>query len=305
MIAELGVQRVTRKLALQTVMAGFAAALLLSALAPALASQSAGNYHWARKQVPFTLQFAANVDGVWTDIFNRSISDWNKNDTIRLQVVAPEGSPQECRSSTGRVQVCNWRYGTQEGWLGLTRLFFDDRGDHIQSVTVQMNDSFFEQTSGQYNSGAARQHTMCHEMGHSLGLDHVDTDSCMNDSQYAVFNYVTPSKKDFAALARTYDHKDSSTTVAGKQKKVKKAKKDKKNKKGNGKKGKKNHKRKQDRQRARKEARERRATAEGFFSPTSLPSVPSGLVGAETVFTQQLDDGRRMVTFISWAQQGG
>jgi hypothetical protein len=283
-------------------MAGLAAALLFGALAPALASQT-GSYHWARKQAPFTLQFAANVDGVWSDIFNRSVSDWNKNDTINLRSVSPEGSPQECRASTGRVQVCNWRYGTQEGWLGLTRLFFDERGDHIQSVTVQMNDSFFEQSNGQYNSQAARQHTMCHEMGHSLGLDHVDTTSCMNDSQYAVFNYLTPTNKDFSALARTYKHKDSSTTVAGKQKKVKKDKKNKKKKKkGNGK-GNKNRERKQDRQRARKAARERRAAAEGFFAPASLPSVPSGLVGSETVLTQQLDDGRRMVTFITWAQE--
>ena len=43
--------------------------------------------------------------------------------------------------------------------------------------------------------------------------------------------------------------------------------------------------------------------AEGFFSPTSLPSVPSGLEGDETVFVETLDDGRPVVTFIIWASE--
>ena len=90
-----------------------------------------------------------------------------------------------------------------------------------------MNDSFFD-TGSQYNNDAARRHTMCHEIGHTTGLDHVSTNSCMNDSQDAVFNNLHPINKDFNQLARIYNHTDSTTTVAGAQKKDKKDKKKKK-----------------------------------------------------------------------------
>jgi hypothetical protein len=169
--------------------------------------------------------------------------------------------------------------------LGLTRLYFNDRGDHIEAATVQMNDSFFD-TNSEYNNDAARRHTMCHELGHTPGLDHVGTNSCMNDSQFAVFNNLHPINKDFNQLARIYGHEDSTTTVAGAQKK------DKKKKKKSGKRNKRSAKR--DRKRS-------RAESDGFFSPTSLPSAPSGLAGSETMTVESTDDGRKVVTFITWA----
>jgi hypothetical protein len=201
------------------------------------------------------------------------------------------------------VQVCNSSYGRQEGWLGLTRLYFTDRGDHVDAATVQMNDSFLN-TDTQYNSEAARRHTLCHELGHTPGLDHVSSKSCMNDSQQAVFDNTVPINKDFRQLERIYKHKDSSTTVAGKQKKQKKQKKKKqdgkdqdRNKKDRDGKNKKNRDdRKRDRDR-------KRAGTEGFFDPTALPAVPSGSDASETVMVETLDDGRKVVTYITWAEE--
>ena len=281
-----------------------ALALILTAFAPIVSgndSNANGRYHWARQSSRFTLRVGDNVDGVWTKLLGWAISEWNENDTVTLKEVNGAGNPQECRSVKGRVEVCNWRYGTQDGWLGLTRLFFDKKGTHIEAATVQMNDSFFDQKNGTYNSDAARRHTICHELGHAIGLDHVSSRSCMNDSQSAVFNNLVPIKKDYTALARLYKHKDSTTTVAGKQKKDRKER-DKKNR----------DKKKQDKDKKnkRKEARDRKrdlrrknrqAEANSFFEATSLPAVPSGLTSDETVIEQHLDDGRKMVTFISWA----
>ena len=207
------------------------------------------------------------------------------------------------------VEVCNWNYGTQEGWLGLTRLFFNDKGDHVDSATVQLNDSFFEQNNGQYNSDAARRHTICHELGHTMGLDHVSNGSCMNDSPSAVFNNLKPINKDFKELARIYDHKDSSVTVGGTQKKQKnKKQKDKKqkNKNDDGKKNK-NKKKDKDKDDKKKNKKNRkssnRTTSQSFFDPTSLPAVPSGLDSSETEIVQTLDDGGTLVTFITWAEE--
>jgi hypothetical protein len=279
---------VTRGLAQRFVVVAFTVALLLAPLATATptAATNTGGFHWARKTSQFTLQVGSNLSGPWPSILNQVVADWNKGDTVTFRIVAGGTGAQECRPVTGRVETCNWRYGTQEGWLGLTRLYFNDRGDHIQSATVQMNDSFFD-TNSEYNNDAARRHTMCHELGHTTGLDHVGTNSCMNDSQFAVFNYLHPINKDFNQQARIYNHTDSTTTVAGKQKKDKKKKKS----------GKKNKKK------SNRDRRQSRAESEGFFSPTSLPSAPSGLTGSETMTVESTEDGGKVVTFITWAEE--
>jgi hypothetical protein len=308
---------VTRSLAQQIVLAACAVALLLApvpSLLPAdtVASRTPNHFHWARKQRQFTLQVGDNVDGGWNSLLNRVVSDWNRGDTVTFRIVNGSTNPQECRERAGTVQVCNSRYGTQVGWLGLTRLYFNDRGEHIDAATVQMNDSFLD-TNSQYSNEAARRHTLCHELGHTPGLDHVSTNSCMNDSQQAVFDNLVPINRDFRQLERIYKHKDSTTTVAGKQKKQKnknKKKQDSKDKKNkNKKKDKDNDKKKESRKRARERMRERkrarneRAGSESFFDPTSLPSVPSGLDADETVMVETLDDGRKVVSFITWADE--
>jgi hypothetical protein len=281
---------VTRRLSQHFVMAAFIVALLLAPLvtvAPTAATES-GGFHWARQSSQFSLQVGSNLDGPWPGILNEVVADWNKNETVTFKVVSGGTGPQECRPVTGRVEACNWRYGTQEGWLGLTRLFFNESGDHIEAATVQMNDSFFD-TNSQYNNDAARRHTMCHEIGHTTGLGHVSTGSCVNDSQEAVFNNLHPINKDFNELARIYNHTDSTTTVAGAQAKDKKDNKKKSDKKS--------------RKKRNRNRRQSRAQSEGFFSPTSSPSAPNGLNGSETMTVESSEDGRKVVTFTTWAKE--
>ena len=264
----------TRRLAQQIVAAVFVVALLLApvtSLAPTAATPESGAFHWARETSHFTLQVGENLSGPWPGILNRVVSDWNKNETVTLSIVGGGTNPQECRPVTGRVEVCNWRYGTQEGWLGLTRLYFNDAGDHIESATVQMNDSFFD-TNSEYNDDAARRHTMCHEVGHTPGLDHVDTESCMNDSQFAVFNNLAPINKDFNQLARIYGHRTLRRLLPGAEGKERKEKKDDKKKK-----------KKSDRKRRGKNNR-------GRQRPVS-----------ESVTVETTEEGRKVVTFITLA----
>lgn len=255
----------------------------LASVLPSSASSTNG-YRWAVKQTPFTVMAGENLTGEWSGIMQTAVNAWDKNDTVTIKRVAGSTGAQTCSPTTGRIEICNWNYGTQEGWLGLTRLYFDDRGNRIEAATLQLNDSFFNQRNGQYNDYDARLHTMCHEMGHTIGLDHVDTTSCMNDSQYAVFNYVKPISSDFRDLQRIYKQKDSYTTVDGKQKKEKKDKKDRK------KNGKKNNKKRQDsRDRASQELRESGADVEGIGT-------------RETVTVERLADGKTVVTYITWAE---
>ncbi len=270
------------------------AVALVVALDPsllALAGTTPSGYHWARKQTQFTLQVGDNVDGEWDSLLQGAIAEWSDSGTVTMKEVNGSTNPQKCSPATGIVEVCNWNYGTQEGWLGLTRLYFNDAGDHIESVTVQFNDSFFDQNGGQYNNEAARQHTACHEMGHTMGLDHVDTNSCMNPSQQSVFHNTTPINKDFQTLAATYDHKDSTVTVAGPQKDPKH---------NDGNKKKKHHKKHKNQN---EKPAKGQPTSNDFFAPTSLPAVPSGLTGTDTEIVQTLDNGRKVVSFITWADK--
>jgi hypothetical protein len=285
-----GVQRVTRRLSEHFVMTAFAVALMLAPLATVVptAASDTGGFHWARKSPQFTLPVGSNLNGPWPNILNQAVTDWNGSNTVTFRIVAGGTDRQECRPVTGRVEVCNSQYGTRMGWLGLTRLYFNKRGDHIDAATVQMNDSFFD-TGGQYDNDAARQHTMCHELGHTTGLDHVKTSSCMNDSQVAVFNNLHPINDDFNKLARIYSHDDSTSTVAGSEKKDKKHKKKKKKKKSH----KKN---------ANRNSKSASPQSVGTVSPPALPSS-SEVNASQTMTTESTDDGRKVVTFITWAEE--
>ncbi len=201
-------------------MALVVAAVLLADLgvglwhAPSATAQSAAPYHWARKRSQFRLRVGNNVAGDWNRYLRGALDEWNQNGTVTLVEVDGSTNPQFCEPVRGTVQVCDWWYGTQTGWLGLTRLYFNRNGTHIDAATVQLNSSFLYAPNSRYNSDAARRHTLCHELGHTMGLDHPETTSCMNNSQYAVFNYVNPINDDFRQLRRIYEHQDASRTVA-------------------------------------------------------------------------------------------
>jgi hypothetical protein len=252
---------VIRRFSHPFVLALLAVALVVVPVTISVAGTSAASYHWARKQSGFKLNVGDNLSGNWDQLLRRTLADWNKNDTVTLDKVGGRTDPKKCERVTGRVEVCNSTYGTRTGWLGLTRLYFD-RGGHIEEATVQMNDSFLNARGNRYNTDAARRHTICHELGHTLGLDHVDLRSCMNNSQHAVFNYLKPIRSDFRELKRIYKHQDGETTISGAS-----------------------------------------VTSEEPVTPASLPAEPREPNATETVTVQKLDDGRKVVTFITWAKK--
>jgi hypothetical protein len=185
--------------------------LVLGQLATAMPSDAADGIngaHWARKNNPFTLKIGDNVDNSWDGYLKRAASDWNKSKVVNTDVVGGSAGSR-CKPTDGRVEVCNDRYGAT-GWLGITEVYADSH-DHIIAARCLMNDTYF--STSHYDDPTAKRHTMTHEMGHSLGLDHRSGKSVMNDSESAVFRYDRPTSNDYDKLEQIYRHKDKTTTV--------------------------------------------------------------------------------------------
>lgn len=192
-----------------------AALVLVAAFATAaLATHAWGNYHWARTANPFTLKLGDNVTTAWDNYLATASSDWSQASVLDTNVVAGSTKASRCRPTSGRVEVCNAKYG-KNGWLGVASIWAS--GNHIVQGTVKVNDTYFNTKT--YNTPAWRNLVMCQEVGHTLGLDHQDEDfyntplgTCMDYSADPVPNQH-PNAHDYEQLELIYAHLDSFTTV--------------------------------------------------------------------------------------------
>jgi hypothetical protein len=144
----------------------------LVAYSPAAqANHSWSGYHWARTANPFTLALGDNVSTAWDSYLGDASSDWSQSTVMDTTIVTGGvTNPKNCRPTSGRVEVCNARYGNN-GWLGLAQIWVS--GKHITQGVTKMNDTYFG-TNSTYNTPAWRHLVMCQEVGHTFGLDHQD-----------------------------------------------------------------------------------------------------------------------------------
>lgn len=199
---------------------------LITLASVASADHSWNGYHWARTSNPFTLKVGDNVNSTWDPHLDIAISDWNFSTVLDLQKVAGDSNPKNCRPTTGRIEVCNSRYGNT-GWLGIAQIWITG-GTHITQGISKMNDTYFNNPP--YNTPAWRQLVMCQEIAHDFGLDHqdevfnnVNLGSCMDytddpDGGAGGASPNDPSNEhpnshDFQQLQLIYQHLDSTTTV--------------------------------------------------------------------------------------------
>lgn len=180
--------------------------------APASAGHSWGGYHWARTANPFTLGLDNNLKTApWQGLGGSVSVDWTKSSVLDTPLSGPKTDNKRCKASSGRDEVCNDRYG-RNGWLGLAQIWIS--GGHIVQGVVKVNDTYLD--SGY--SAVNKQHVLCQEVGHTLGLDHqdesgADLDTCM-DYANALDN-PSPNAHDYTQLETIYNqHLDSTSTVA-------------------------------------------------------------------------------------------
>ena len=146
------------------------AVFILAALPlTASATHSWGGYHWARTSNPFTLKVGDNVSTAWDAYLDEAIADWSASSVLDLTKVPGGTNPKNCRPTSGRIEVCNAKYGSN-GWLGLAQIWVS--GSHITQGTSKMNDTYFN--TAQYNTPVWRRLVMCQEIAHDFGLAHQD-----------------------------------------------------------------------------------------------------------------------------------
>ncbi len=194
-----------RMLALAVLVATIGATAAL----PAFANHSWNGYHWARTANPFTLQVGDNLSSTWKSYLQTTSTDWTQSTVLNTTVVTG-GAKGKCRPTSGRVEVCNGSYGNN-GWLGLAQIWLS--GGHITQGTVKVNDTYFNTPT--YNTTSERNHVMCQEVGHTLGLDHhtsgATLGTCMDYSSSTTSQH--PNKHDYDELLTIYSHLDTTTTV--------------------------------------------------------------------------------------------
>lgn len=191
----------------------FGASLLMPA--SALAVHSWNNFHWARTASPFTLKAGDNVSSVWDSYLRTAASDWGQSEVLNMTVIKGKTFPFLCRPSTGQIEICNYRYG-RNGWLGVAQVWVN--GEHITKGVVKLNDTYY--STAAYNKPAWRAIVTCQEIGHTLGLGHVDEDfdnppmgTCMDYSADPSLNRH-PNQHDYDELALIYSHLDTTTSVS-------------------------------------------------------------------------------------------
>lgn len=186
--------------------------------APAAATHSWGNYHWARTANPFGVQLGNNMSAGWSAQFTTAAGDWSQSTVMDTTIVTGAGG-KRCKATSGRVEVCNGAYG-KNGWLGLATINIS--GVHIVQGTAKMNDSYF--AMAYYNNPNEKLHVLCQEVGHTFGLGHTSEDGSSQDTCMDYFSNTGanagstlsthPNQHDYDQLAAIYSHFDASSTLA-------------------------------------------------------------------------------------------
>lgn len=159
-------------------------------------------------QIVDNLSYGSN----WDDYFKTYVQEWdNGTDAVTLNIRTSTYDP-DCRGVLRAMKVCNGNYGPTE-WNGVNLIMVKD--GYIISSIAKMNDYYLQGTNE-----AQRKFTMCHELGHGLGLGHsdenfqnVDLGNCM-DYTNTPENNLHPDEYNFQILEELYGSASGNGTVA-------------------------------------------------------------------------------------------
>ncbi|KAL9179573.1 hypothetical protein ACHAXT_008863 [Thalassiosira profunda] len=143
----------------------------------------------------------------WNGHLEASLAEWDdgRPDGVTLNVRTMQYDP-DCRAVRRAMKVCNANYGPTD-WRGVNQILLQD--EYIITSLAKMNDYYLEGTNK-----AQKRYTMCHELGHGLGLGHSDENfhnrdlgNCMDYTERPQ-NNMSPDKSNFESLVELYGRVD-------------------------------------------------------------------------------------------------
>jgi hypothetical protein len=153
-----------------------------------------------------TLRIVDNLsaDSDWHAYLSRYVAEWDDGvpDAVSLDLLVDVEYDPMCRGIVRTMMVCNGNYGPTE-WNGINQILTKD--GYILSSIARMNDYYLNGTNN-----ATKGYTMCHELGHGLGLGHSDENfhnydmgNCMDYTNHPEYN-LHPDEYNFLILEGMY-----------------------------------------------------------------------------------------------------
>jgi len=126
--------------------------------------------HWPENGNGLRVTIINALSNDWQTTFSLATADWMFGDPDAIEITEERGTPDpKCEAPDGKVIVCNGNYGDTK-YRGINEGILNPRGQMVSS-SARMNEYYL------LNMGKeAWQYTMCHEIGHTLGLGHTDED---------------------------------------------------------------------------------------------------------------------------------
>lgn len=141
------------------------------------------------------------ADDTYHPYIRRAIDDYRASTAVVALNLSTVPYQSLCEPVPGKIKICSGKFGNTD-WYGQTILLM--RETSIVAAAIQINTS-------KEISAKVLQHTLCHQLGHALGLKHRDDASCLQDIGGAVIDEAAisnqlqhPSQDDLDALVELY-----------------------------------------------------------------------------------------------------
>jgi len=171
---------------------------------------------WATDGNGLQLEIWNAMEDKYDAHFETAIKNWDAGAPIDSLTLSTRKVAYdfECPDVNGILKVCSGNYGATK-WRGLNEVKLNSLTKIIVSSVAKMNNYYLDTESQEQ-----RLYTLCHEVGHGLGLPHWDVDfynrdlgNCM-DYTIRPENNMKPSASNFDYLAQLYGGRTVATSSA-------------------------------------------------------------------------------------------